>query len=315
MLGGVGVAETEERVYRSLVRLGAATAEELVGVAGVSDGSLHTALAGLEEKGLASRVPGAGARFVPAPPDVAIEALAARRYEEVARARLAATELTNEFRSGSGADRAAEVLEVVTGSDAVRRRFAQLQRSAVEELLVFDKPPYTTAAPDNEDTEHDILARGVRCRVVYDRSSLTEPGQPRMLESLAAAGEDARVAADVPMKLVICDRRLALTPLSLQQGLTDAALVVHRSGLLDALAALFESVWQRAIPVPALASSSEEDRRLLMMLASGLKDEAIARQLGIGERTLRRRIAALADRLGARTRFQLGIQAVRQRWL
>ena len=52
-----------------------------------------------------------------------------------------------------------------------------------------------------------------------------------------------------------------------------------------------------------------------MLLASGLKDEAIARQLGIGERTVRRRVAELADRLGARTRMQLGIQAVRQGWL
>ncbi len=163
--------------------------------------------------------------------------------------------------------------------------------------------------------ERAALQRGVRCRVVYDRSSLTEPSQPRTIEALTAAGEDARVSAEVPMKLVICDRRLALTPLSLQHGLTEAALVVHASGLLDALAALFESVWQRAIPVPELISPADEHRRLLMLLASGLKDEAIARQLGIGERTVRRRIAALADRLGARTRMQLGIQAVRQGWL
>ena len=91
--------------------------------------------------------------------------------------------------------------------------------------------------------------------------------------------------------------------------------MVHASGLLDALAALFESVWQRAIPVPELVSPADEHRHLLMLLASGLKDEAIARQLGIGERTVRRRVAALADRLGARTRMQLGIQAVRQGWL
>ena len=154
-----------------------------------------------------------------------------------------------------------------------------------------------------------MLARGVRCRVVYDRTSLAEPGQPALLEALTAAGQEARVSADVPMKLVISDRRLALTPLSLHHGLTDAALLVHESGLLDALAALFESVWQRAIPLP---EAGDEDGRLLLLLASGLKDEAIARQLGIGERTVRRRVAALADRLGARTRFQLGIQAVRQ---
>ena len=313
MLGGVGVGESEERIYRTLIRLGGATVAELAAATDAGDRPLRTTLGTLEEKGLASRAPGPLERFVPAPPDVAVEALAARRSEEVARARLAATELMGQFRAGPGPERAAEVLEVVTGTDAVRSRFEQLQRSAVEELRVFDKPPYTVQ--DNEGTERAVLRRGVRCRVVYDRSSLTEPSQPRTIEELAAAGEDARVSAEVPMKLVICDRRLALTPLSLQQGLTDAALVVHASGLLDALAALFEGVWQRAIPVPEMIAPADEDRRLLMLLASGLKDEAIARQLGIGERTVRRRIAALADRLGARTRMQLGIQAVRQGWL
>ena len=67
--------------------------------------------------------------------------------------------------------------------------------------------------------------------------------------------------------------------------------------------------------MPELVSPADEHRRLLMLLASGLKDEAIARQLGIGERTVRRRVAELADRLGARTRMQFGIQAVRQGWL
>ena len=43
------------------------------------------------------------------------------------------------------------------------------------------------------------------------------------------------------------------------------------------------------------------------MLGAGLKDEAIARYLGCSLRTVRRRIAALMDRHGADTRFQLGL--------
>jgi sugar-specific transcriptional regulator TrmB/DNA-binding CsgD family transcriptional regulator len=308
VLGGIGVTDAEERLYRTLIRLGGATVEELT----ITD---RTTLAGLEEKGLASRAAGPGERFVPAPPDVAIEALAARRHEELARARLAGSELMDEFRAGPGPARAAEVLEVVTGCDAVRSRFQQLQRGAASELLVFDKPPYTTAPADNEPTERDLLARGVRYRVVYDRTSLAEPGQPARLEALTAAGQEARLCTALPMKLVIADRRLALTPLSRHHGLTDAALLVHESALLDVLVALFDGVWLRAVPVPEAAGEDDEDGRLLLMLASGLKDAAIARQLGLGERTVRRRVAALAVRLGARTRFQLGVQAARRGWL
>lgn len=304
MLGGIGVTDAEERLYRALIRLGSATVDELA----VTD---RTMLVALEQKGLASRASGHEERFVPAPPDVAIEALAARRHEELARARLAVRELMDAFRAGPRPARAAEVLEVVTGCAAVRNRFQQLQRSAAWELLVFDKPPYTTPPNTNEETERNLLARGVRYRVVYDRSSLAEPGQPARLEALVAAGQQARLCTDLPMKLVIADRRLALTPLSRHHGLTDAALLVHESALLDVLVALFDSVWLRAIPVPD-GPADDEDGQLLLMLASGLKDAAIARQLGLGERTVRRRVAALADRLGARTRFQLGVQAARQ---
>lgn len=63
---------------------------------------------------------------------------------------------------------------------------------------------------------------------------------------------------------------------------------------------------------------SEDDRALLHPLHplhAGLTDETIARQLGLGERTLRRRITGLTTRLGATSRFQAGAQAARRGWL
>ena len=302
MLDGIGVSETEEDAYRALIRLGGATPGELADVLGYES---FPALADLVEKGLASRVAG---RYVPAPPDVAIEALVAQRHEELARARLATSELLEEFRSGPRPSRAADVLEVITGPAAVDSRLDQLQRNASHELLLFDAPP----ARREECAALDALARGVRCRIVLDRRALEAAGQPAAAESVVLAGAEVRLSHDLPMKLVVADRRLALMPRALQPGLAAEALLVHPSGLLDALTALFETVWQRAIPLTAPAAAGDQERRLLMMLASGLKDEAIARQLGIGERTVRRRVAALADRLGARTRFQLGIQAARR---
>ena len=47
-------------------------------------------------------------------------------------------------------------------------------------------------------------------------------------------------------------------------------------------------------------------RALLALLGSGAKDETIARELGLSERTLRRRSADLLRRLGAANRFQAG---------
>jgi DNA-binding NarL/FixJ family response regulator len=51
---------------------------------------------------------------------------------------------------------------------------------------------------------------------------------------------------------------------------------------------------------------------VLQLLTTGLKDEAIARQLGTSMRTTRRRIASLLATLGVATRFQAGVEAARR---
>lgn len=321
MLAGVGVTELEERVYAALVRTGAASPDELGSAVDAASADVDRALCALGAKGLASRQPGRVVRYVPAPPEVAIEALVAQRQAELAQAQLAATELSRQLRESPRRASGAELVEVVNGREALGRRFEQLQRSATREVIAFDKPPYA-AEPGINPVELELLERGIAYRAVYDRESLSYPGQLEWLAQAMAAGEDARIG-HVTMKLAIADRRLALLPIALGEAdVADAALLVHSSGLLEALALLFESVWRQAIPA-ALALDggsgidgdmplSREDRELLVLLASGLKDEAIARQLGLGDRTVRRRVSRLGELLGARTRFQLGIQAAKR---
>lgn len=55
----------------------------------------------------------------------------------------------------------------------------------------------------------------------------------------------------------------------------------------------------------------EEDCRLLELLADGLPLEAIARHLKVSERTVRRRIRSLCDRIGVGNPVQAVVWAVR----
>ncbi|OII66403.1 LuxR family transcriptional regulator [Streptomyces sp. CC77] len=66
---------------------------------------------------------------------------------------------------------------------------------------------------------------------------------------------------------------------------------------------------------PEPAAAGEQQRELLSLLAAGLKDEAIARRLGVHVHTARRRITRLLDALDARTRFQAGARATARGWL
>jgi len=323
----VGITSPEERIYRLLLSSPAASITDLAKAAGMSLRRARRLMASLELKGLASRVPGKTLRYLPAPPDIALEALIHSRQEQLERLRLSASELVDQFRNHVHRDGSREMVEVVSGSEAVLQRFKQIEKTARSEVLVFNKPPYLHDGLN--DVELDLLRTGVQYRVIYDRAALEVPGQLEWMAELRGAGEEARVLPELPMKLAIADRRLAIVPLYVKDSngsppRIEEALMVHPGSLLDALAANFDILWPRALPVNDLCRKndesdygplSDEDCRILLLMGAGLKDEAIARQMRIGARTVQRRVSRLMEVLGVETRFQAGLQAAKLGWL
>lgn len=341
LLDALGISADDEQVYRALLHRPRATVAVLSRHTGRSVTSLRRALPRLEQLGLVSRMPGQPPRLVPTRPDVAVEALVSRRQEELAQARVAAHTLLAEMPTAEH-QQPDELVEIVLGKRAVAQRFLQLQQGAVEEILVLDRPPYAQDATEQNPAEPEALRRGVRVRGIYAAESLELPGALALISEAAAAGEQARIGIEVPTKLAIADRRLAILPLTSQQReMVDSALIVHASTLLDALVGLFETLWRAAVPLPdgGLAASadadpgewadpvgrahhthptdreSDPDPQLMTLLSAGLKDEAIARQLGVSLRTVHRRTSRIMQDLDARTRFQAGLLAARRGWL
>ncbi|MFF5768417.1 helix-turn-helix domain-containing protein [Streptomyces tanashiensis] len=60
---------------------------------------------------------------------------------------------------------------------------------------------------------------------------------------------------------------------------------------------------------------TEETGHLLALMATGATDRAIARMLGVSERTVLRRITRVQQQLGAQSRFQLGLLVHGLQWL
>ena len=320
MLDGLGLSGDQEAVYVALVDVPSATLEEISQrCPGVPAGQV---IADLERAGLVSRLadsPSGGVAYAAAPPDVALELLVRAREQELARARLSVTELAGRYRQARVGAGPHEVIEVVTTREATALRWEQVQRSARNEVRSFDRPPYVSL--DTNSIEEEMLAAGVAYRAVYHPAGLAIPGRPAALRAMIAAGEQARVTESVPVKMFIADDQMALIPLEVG-GSAEASLIIRASSMLDTLAALFELVWERAIPVHADGDLPEtgtgpgqEEAALLGLLAAGLTDAAIARHLGTHPRTVQRRVRELLDRLDAGTRFQAGLQAVRRGWL
>jgi sugar-specific transcriptional regulator TrmB/DNA-binding CsgD family transcriptional regulator len=317
MLEPLGVLAHEEELYRSLLRRPRATIEDLAESSGHSVDAAQSSIRRLEDLGLITRLTGSPVRLVPTRPDVAVDVLVARRRQELTQAQAAAQSLLQEM-AGDPAHEPEDLVEIVNGRSAVAHRFLQMEETVTTELLVLDRPPYAQEVAEPNDGEFDLLARGVSSRGIYAPEGLAIPGRLTQLRSLIAAGEEARTSPLVPMKMAIVDRSVAILPLSSEQ-ITDQALVVRASTLVQALAALFDILWDLALPVTGDATMTdagvgphldEPQQRLLALLAAGLSDQAIARQLEVSTRTLSRQVAGLTQLLGARTRFQAGAFAV-----
>lgn len=315
-LQAVGLTAAEDAAYELLVDRPPSTLNQLAIDWGHTE-NLHSVLTCLETKGLVHRLPGQPAHYCAVAPDIAVDALLLDNEQQLRRAREHADRLVARYREQATRTEPGTIIEVVSGSRAIRQRLTQIQRSARSEVRCLDQPPYVdlggTAA-----TEFELLASGITCRTIYDGASVEQPEALPGIEQLVLAGQQAQVLPKLPMKLYLSDDRFAVLPLQREAGTTHATIIVHPSALLDALTNLFEGLWQRALPLdlpttdaaPAQRDrSTADDQRLIALLLSGLTDEAIARQLGVSYRTAQRRIAGLIDRLGVHTRFQAGVQA------
>lgn len=322
MLQALGLTAVEEAVYHALLSQPHMSLAELRDSGVVGKQPAEPVLSSLEEKGLVTRLPGTPRRFAASSPEYALEMLILAREEELRRARKLADQLTQRFLNSRREDDPADLIEVVAGAEAVTHRWVQMLHSARRDICGVDRPPASGPA---RKLERDLVGRGVNSRCVYDRSVFDQPDQARLLLDAVAGGEQARVMSGVPMKLFIIDGQQALLALEKDGDVVRSAVVIHPSSLLEALRRLFESLWQRAVPItqPGVRtegangpeSPSEHDAVLLTLLATGLTDEAIARQLDVSQRTVQRYIRGLMDRLGADTRFQAGLQAARRGWL
>lgn len=284
----LGLSADEQRLYELL--LGHPHSPFLGLAAGWErEEDLAAALAALTDKGLAERLPGDPPRYLALPPGAALGGRLTELESRLAAARDHVTELAVAYHRQRAAPGLAPdtAIETVTGAAAVLERLEQIRSGAREQVRALDEAPRPGGRPD-----------GVSRRAIYGSAALGED-----IEQVAQGGQQVRVLPTVPMRLYLVDDALALLPPP--AGESGTLIVVHPSALLGSLSELFERLWNRALPLPYV-SPGQEDQRLISLLLAGLTDEASARHLGVSQRTVQRRVAALLGELGVQTRFQAG---------
>lgn len=321
LLAAVGLSDEEESAYTVLIDHPGVTLSEIAELLHVSRNRARTVMNALARNGLVSRTPDKTPRYLPVPPDIAVEALIADRERELERARQEAGRLSRQA-AESRPEHQAEFTEIIMGSDAAAAHINQLQQDAHTEVITLARTQLPHNWIGNESTVLPALERGVRFHVVYDRAALAEPGGFEPVGRAIAAGAQARVYTPIPATIVIVDRSVGLIPFDLSDP-GAAWLVLRRSPALDVFIAYFDIIWERASRLrvtrggePKIETvprtDSEHHQLLIDFLAAGLRDDVISGHLGISPRTLDRRVRDLMDALGATTRFQAGWLAAHQ---
>lgn len=318
MLQSLGVSTAAEALYLVLAPLESASVAHLAELNSIDvEEALPALLVELQTLGLAR--PTGTDSWQALPLLDAVRALRAQRMAELDAAAAAAESVQNRILAAARSQ-PADNITVLIGTEAIVEARDSICDEAVKEICAFDKPPYVQARPNASpenlsatSPEWRALERGLSLRCVYhpgfDADRLSE------LALFADRGERSRTSP-VPMKLILADAEVALIPSmrSYEPGQELRASVVRHPQLVEALVWLFESVYDQSVPVITSAGYNANDPRrqmLISLLMAGSTDNAIASQLGINVRSVRRWISELMDELGVTTRLQLGAALVR----
>lgn len=296
--------------------------EELTDSFGLSRSEARATWASLRRLGLVNWPTESGDRVVPVDPGFALLRVL-RRQQDLARRSLEKSRQMHEV-----LEALLEVYLPATGSSQSRVEVTAV--STVDEMVqalydVTDSARSTLCTAYAESAlpvrlrrrlgplRQRMFDRGIQIRSVRLRRDSVSPGSYDTFSRLVAQGVDLRLASVIPLNMMIVDSEFAvLSAVAGEPGNTQ--LTIHRQTLVSAFAAVFAHIWRGATPFApegdrSPSGLSNEQRTLAQLLADGMKDEAIARTLGVSPRTVSRLIADLMQQLGVNSRFAAGVRA------
>jgi DNA-binding CsgD family transcriptional regulator/sugar-specific transcriptional regulator TrmB len=324
VLEELGVDQDAENVYRCMLGRREWGVTRIAGALGISETRVREALDRLGDLALLRRSVSHPDQVRPVSPEVGLQLLLHRQQLQLldqqrkfTQSQAAISRLISDYAD----DCPAGSEEYLEGIDAVHARLERLSQQAQDECLSL-MPGGAQSAQSldaSRPLDQAMLARGVIVSTVYLDSIRNDMQTLEYARWLSEHGGAVRTTPVLPVRMVIFDRQAALLPLDPDDTRMGAVQLTGK-GLLAALAALFAQLWNGAMPLgegasPAGAGLTRPERELLRLLAQGLTDEVAARQLGVSLRTVRRMMSGIMEQLGARSRFEAGLQVGQLGWL
>lgn len=198
------------------------------------------------------------------------------------------------------------------GVERTMERIAAVSATERHENLAMNPEPAFTAVQIEQAAplERQTLARGLTVLSLGVPASAEDESDWHD-EEMRSHGVQYRELPEVAGKLLVIDRATAfirLDPTSSTRGMWE----ITAPDLVAELTSLFLEQWARATEPGRYwtppAGLSPRESTVVVMLAMGYTDTAIASKLDISVRTIAYTVSALMDRYVVTNRFQLGLR-------
>lgn len=213
-------------------------------------------------------------------------------------------------------------VQKVVDLSLLQNKLVDLAHHTRHELLSLHsgEAPSEEAFVSAQHTDRELVDRGVRLRIVYPLEFAQLPRVRDYAEQMQGHGAEFQFADAVPYRIIVSDALRAVVPIIRGQR-SEGAIITGEPALVSGLRHLAHGIFRSGRKLhdidPAAPSGrpTELELEVIRAMSVGLADDAAARKLAVSERTFRRYVAQVFERLGATSRFQAGVRAVERGWL
>lgn len=157
--------------------------------------------------------------------------------------------------------------------------------------------------PMLDDLKTSLAPGTFKIRYLFHHTAVDNDRDRAVLDRMVEIGIVVRLAPRIPSWFYVDQRGFAAFPTTWGADSPVGMAIIYASPVVQAMHTLFEALWATGVPYPQTAEGWQS---VLELLGEGKTDEQVAEILGIGLRTVRRRIADAMDEYGAASRFELG---------
>jgi len=254
----LGLKESEAKVYINLLKKKNFTATEIARISGVPRTKIYEVLHQLINKGLCVEILGGVKKYSSVDPENAFNGLL-QKYEQDYKRDLDSKKiivsnikdiLSPFYHSEKEKTNPLDYIQVIREKNSIAEKVYYLERTAKEEVVSFNKPPYAMNLIGKVNKEEfTSIEKGIKYKSIYEIPEARKPDFFRIIKMFADAGEEVKLINKLPLKLLIFDEKTVMFTLEdiILSKPSFTSMVIEHSAIVTTLKEVFYMYWQKGM--------------------------------------------------------------------